>query len=966
MISIRGQFLMNPTQQSQVRRWPRLRDWWIMIVGLLAFLAGFPPLRAEMTLLHREMFATSGSLTAAAPGSNFSSVVGSLYQRPGGPHLASESAASADFRGEGTPTFGRYVLASQSQHKLFVGGWFFIKSVQGNNVDLLNICDIYGNPSPTISITNGVLGGGIRYNSFFPSGLSFVNRWIFLGIATHLKQGVTADVRFYYKLPGQPMQSWAPINDGQIGVATLGQVTAGAVDSGAVVKGRMGAPFVYAFSQADFSDVSYPADLIEPESGLTWYCDPLNGNDAADGTSPATAWKSVTKINEESYFAGLLPANRYEDGDTLIINTADQPLDQAGISLKLSTSGLNVRAAAGQEWIRLKSYRSLEAGGWTPTGTPNVYATSDTQPDIVLWEDDKFMHHPVGATFASVAASLSATPGSFWTDGATLYAHPFGSTDPRSDGKRYERSYRFAEGAAVVLYEAGLNVQDIHSGKTCLANAVTNNPVGTTGMAVSYPPGRMVIRHCYLYMGAKHVLGIVQGGHGDDVLVEDVQAEQGSPYADSGGQTVWVSFNHQPVDFGIVHRFLRCRTVANAGLIGSTQGTMSGLYPVYFIHNLGNLGEPEQFERVEFTDCDFGKGNIQGDYGAKSIVLSGTTCGGISAASAVTAERCFFNAMNWQQPAYSIKERNCVHVLQGEEGELRRNPVSGNIDIQGCTFDARQITGIQGGVPQSALFNRENALNLVFRNNLVLMPATPVQANVFSGIQSTDSVQMSHNAYSLGGNTFMYQYNDGTSTQNRTLSQWQTLGFDAGSFESSSLNLSGLRPGAGSPLINAGLSLGPLQDHTGAWFRLRNDVGAYEAYPTTYSLWQVENFTPAELAQPSLVNASVSYLEDGVSNLVKYALGLYPDQPASASLPQLSLDGSMPPDPVMTVVYQRSRWGGDVTLQLQFSQNLLQWDDAPWGSQQVIDSSEAVESIRAVITPPPGGRGFVRLRVTQP
>ena len=55
------------------------------------------------------------------------------------------------------------------------------------------------------------------------------------------------------------------------------------------------------------------------------------------------------------------------------------------------------------------------------------------------------------ADFAAVKDQLSATPGSFWTDGTTLYVHPFASTDPRTDGKRYERSCDFA-GAAVVAH----------------------------------------------------------------------------------------------------------------------------------------------------------------------------------------------------------------------------------------------------------------------------------------------------------------------------------------------------------------------------------------------------------------------------------------------------------------------------------------------------------------------------------
>jgi hypothetical protein len=254
----------------------------------------------------------------------------------------------------------------------------------------------------------------------------------------------------------------------------------------------------------------------------------------------------------------------------------------------------------------------------------------------------------------------------------------------------------------------------------------------------------------------------------------------------------------------------------------------------------------------------------------------------------------------------------------------------------------------------------------MFRNNLVLMPSAAVQANVFANLQNTDGIQMSNNAYSLGGNTLSYQYNDGVSIQNRTLAQWQALGFDTASFESASMGLNGWQPVAGSPLINAGLTLGPLADYSGEVFRLRNDIGAYEAYPTTYALWQAENFTPSEMTQPALVDAAASYRGDGVPNLVKYALGLYPDALASSAIPHFNMDMTTPGSPVMTVLYQRSRWAGDLSLELQFSPDLEQWDPVPPEAQQVTSTDAAVDQIRATFLPSSAVRGFLRFKANRP
>ncbi|MBE2286883.1 MAG: hypothetical protein IAE77_25730 [Prosthecobacter sp.] len=909
------------------------------------------------------MFDTPVSLTADSPGVNFAQVEGNLMPRPGGPHLAGGPAASADIRYSNGHAIGRYLFPN-THKKIFACGWFLIKEVLGQRTDLIGICNVNGGLSPSVSIVNGQLGAAISwspYTTFMPSNMEWTSRWVFIGVAVHIRPDSNADVRYYCKYPGGAMQSWGAINDSPIGMTDMAQVIAGSWAFGPLVKGRMGAPAVYTFDEADFSDIVYPTDLIEPATGRTWFCDPESGNDLADGTTPLTAWKTAAKINEESLETGMLPAPGYATGDTLVINTGGQPLDLNGVALNLRTPGLNVRAASGQEWIRIKSYRSLQPGVWQATGTPHVYSCADTQASAVLWEDDKFMNHPVGTSFAAVAAQLSSVPGSFWTDGTLLYVHPFGSTDPRTDGKRYERSYKFTEGAAVVINARDMNLQDIHAGKTCLADWVTNDPLGNYCLGGSMPPGKAVIKHCYLYYGAKHIIGITVGDVADDVLIEDVQAEQASPYPPAGYQTAWVSYNHQDADLGIIHRYHRCRTVANAGLIGSTEGVMSLAYPVFYAHNMGG-GQQPQFKRFEFFDCDFGNGGIEGE-AVKRVELQRTRCGSVWMGAEVVAEQCFFRGMNVGVPGWSLTERNCIHVVQGE---LRRNPAGGALDLQGCTFDARQITGIQGGVPQASLFTREQPLNFVFRNNLVLMPATPVWANVFSNFRSTDQLQMSHNAYSLGGNALVYQYHDGTSAQNRSLAEWQALGFDASSFQSASMTLNGLAPGPGSPLINAGLNLATLTDYSGATFRKRNDIGAYEAYPTSYALWQAENFTPAQMAYPALVGASASYLGDGVPNLVKYALGLHADELASAAAPLISLDKTTPAAPVMNVHYQRSPWAGDLSVELQFSENLVQWDAVPAGAQQVIATEPAVQEMRAVITPPSGVRGFVRLRVVQP
>ena len=69
----------------------------------------------------------------------------------------------------------------------------------------------------------------------------------------------------------------------------------------------------------------------------------------------------------------------------------------------------------------------------------------------------------------------------------------------------------------------------------------------------------------------------------------------------------------------------------------------------------------------------------------------------------------------------------------------------------------------------------------------------------------------------------------------------------------------------------------------------------------------------------------------------------------------------------MTVGYQRSHWAGDVTLQLQFSQDLIHWSAVTAASQQVIATGTPADTLSAVLQlTPPAFWGFVRLQAVQP
>ncbi|MES2505729.1 MAG: hypothetical protein V4599_03440 [Verrucomicrobiota bacterium] len=911
----------------------------LLLLACLFGVAGRGDAWAEMTLMRRQMFGSTGVLDAGSEGGGFQTVTGQFHQRPGGPAVGASAAASGDLRFESGSVYGKFVTEDTADGKFFLGGWFFVKSLRTGSAVWLAACDTSGNPGPAISESQGRLGAGILYGAWTPLPVEPVNQWIYLGIAVKRTAGSTGSVRFYYRFPGQPMTPWAAIDNAGIGIASLGQFLAGCDGNNPASQMRVGAPSLYKFESDDFSDVLYPADLGEPATGLTWYCDPAAGNDGNDGQTPATAWKTAAKINLESLYTGFFSAGSHAAGDTLVINTGGALLDLNSVALNFQTSGLNVRAAQGQEWIRIKSYRSLPAGVWTASGIPNVYATMDTQAAVVVWENDCFLNHPTGSSLQAVASSLASVPGSFWTDGTTLYLHPFGSTDPRSDGKRYERSCNWGTMAAVMLSARHLSVRDLHVGKTCLAASADNDPVGSYCLGTGSGLGQAVIGHCYLYCGSKHNFGITLGDAGDHVIIEDVQAEQGSPYAGPGGQTPFVSYNHQYAALGIVHSYRRCKTRANAGLIGSVSGTMVPYYPVFYSHNQGTPGEPDQFARLEFVDCDFGAGTIQGS-ATQLLKLIRTRCGEVTFLADVEAEQCEFRGMILAGAEDRVTERNCLHRL---EGILSRKPLPGKADLRFCTFDARRISSIQGGVPDAALFNRTRPVELTFVNNAVLMPTAPVLASVFSGLQQTDLLTLRRNAYSLGGNIFVRGYEDGQAPRNLGLAAWKALGKDTGSLQAEGLILENNgAPKPGSQLIDAGEDAGPASDLTGKVFRVRDDIGAVEAPPSSYEAWRLQNFDDEWLAQrPALTREDASVLGDGVSNLEKYFAGLTPWGLGK----QAGLEVGRGAGGLWEIRLPRARYALDVEMALEKSRTLTNWS-AVTESPEVVDvSPEASEMI---------------------
>ena len=109
-----------------------------------------------------------------------------------------------------------------------------------------------------------------------------------------------------------------------------------------------------------------------------------------------------------------------------------------------------------------------------------------------------------------------------------------------------------------------------------------------------------------------------------------------------------------------------------------------------------------------------------------------------------------------------------------------------------------------------------------------------------------------------------------------------------------------------------------------AWDTAGNlDPGATSAIITvsqSYAGWSQTQFTAQQLAQPSISGPAAINGQDGLPNLVKYALGLDPKQNATTGLPVVSTTAS---DWVYT--YSRPSDRTDITYAVEVSTDLVNW-----------------------------------------
>ncbi len=123
--------------------------------------------------------------------------------------------------------------------------------------------------------------------------------------------------------------------------------------------------------------------------------------------------------------------------------------------------------------------------------------------------------------------------------------------------------------------------------------------------------------------------------------------------------------------------------------------------------------------------------------------------------------------------------------------------------------------------------------------------------------------------------------------------------------------------------------------------------------------WRVTNFTTAELADPNVSGPLAIYGADGLSNLLKYALGLPPKTEITFGLPQVTLASNE-----WVFTYTRPAGLTDIAYAVEHSADLTTWSTTGLTHDPVVLQNE-IETCRARLPAASGDKLFFRLRVTQ-
>lgn len=136
-----------------------------------------------------------------------------------------------------------------------------------------------------------------------------------------------------------------------------------------------------------------------------------------------------------------------------------------------------------------------------------------------------------------------------------------------------------------------------------------------------------------------------------------------------------------------------------------------------------------------------------------------------------------------------------------------------------------------------------------------------------------------------------------------------------------------------------------------------------DAVPTGFEAWQSAHFIPQELMEEGISGPQADVAGDNIPNLMKYALGASPWQPARSKLPIPQIANGF-----MVIGFSQAIALPDVESRVESSDDLVNWEATSAQLIETQDNGDGTESVLYQLGKPvtDAGQQFARLRVRFP
>jgi hypothetical protein len=118
-----------------------------------------------------------------------------------------------------------------------------------------------------------------------------------------------------------------------------------------------------------------------------------------------------------------------------------------------------------------------------------------------------------------------------------------------------------------------------------------------------------------------------------------------------------------------------------------------------------------------------------------------------------------------------------------------------------------------------------------------------------------------------------------------------------------------------------------------------NALVVYGLLASPYQMWQQNNFTAGELADPTISGDNADPDGDGMPNLMEYAFNLNPKAADLGCVPQSSIQ-DFSGTQYQVITYNQVLYATDISYTVQVSSDLVNWDSGPGFTMPVLPPTD--------------------------